>query len=135
MMPPRPRPAGRRRVPCAAEPGRRRDGAAGRLAAHGGDLVRLGGRTRAPQHGGHARAPRLHPRRTRASRSPCSRTANWYRHVTLMGTVVSLEDDPELHDIDRLALRYTGKPYASATGRASARWMQPERWHAWPPPK
>jgi PPOX class probable F420-dependent enzyme len=34
---------------------------------------------------------------------------NWYHHVTLMGTVVSIEPDPDLHDIDRLALRYAGR--------------------------
>src|ERR687885_155792 len=33
---------------------------------------------------------------------------DWYRHVSLLGLVASLEPDPELRDIDRLALRYTG---------------------------
>src|SRR5437588_1377997 len=31
---------------------------------------------------------------------------NWYRHVSLIGRVVSIEDDPDLEDIDRLARRY-----------------------------
>jgi PPOX class probable F420-dependent enzyme len=31
---------------------------------------------------------------------------NWYTHVTLTGVVERLEDDTELADIDRLALRY-----------------------------
>jgi hypothetical protein len=44
---------------------------------------------------------------------------NWHRAVTLMGTVVSIDEDPDLHDIDRLAVRYAESRTASATGRAS----------------
>src|SRR5712691_4668539 len=36
---------------------------------------------------------------------------SWYRHISLLGRVVSIEDDAELADIDRLALRYTGQPF------------------------
>ena len=36
---------------------------------------------------------------------------SWYRHVSLLGRVVRIEDDDDLRDIDRLALRYTGKPF------------------------
>src|SRR2546421_2200718 len=36
---------------------------------------------------------------------------DWYRHVTLLGRVASIEEDVGLSDIDRLAVRYTGKPY------------------------
>ena len=57
-----------------------------RLAAHGSDLVRLGGRPRAPQHGGHARAPRLSPReparlahRARGRQLVPPRHARWAR--------------------------------------------------------
>ena len=35
---------------------------------------------------------------------------DWYTHVTLTGVIERLEDDPELADIDRLALRYQGTP-------------------------
>src|SRR5918911_505558 len=31
---------------------------------------------------------------------------SWYRHVSLLGRVVSLEEDPELVDIDRLPPPY-----------------------------
>src|SRR4051812_46716482 len=31
---------------------------------------------------------------------------SWYTHVSLIGRVVSIEDDPDLVDIDRLAVRY-----------------------------
>lgn len=59
---------------------------------------------------------------------------NWYHHVTLMGTIVSIDEDPDLHDIDRLALRYTGKPYRKRDRPRFSAWLQPDRWHAWPPP-
>src|SRR5438094_6778222 len=36
---------------------------------------------------------------------------SWYSHVSLIGRIVSIEDDPDLADIDRLAVRYTGKPF------------------------
>lgn len=56
---------------------------------------------------------------------------SWYRHVSLLGRVASLEDDPELADIDRLARRYTGSPYRNReNGRVSA-WVEVERWHGW----
>jgi PPOX class probable F420-dependent enzyme len=59
---------------------------------------------------------------------------NWYRHVTLTGTVVSLEQDVDLHDIDRLALRYTGKPYRKRDRPRFSAWIEPHEWHAWPQP-
>ena len=45
---------------------------------------------------------------------------SWYAHVSLLGRVVSLEDDPDLVDIDRLARRYTGNRSAAGTRSASA---------------
>jgi PPOX class probable F420-dependent enzyme len=60
-------------------------------------------------------------------------TANWGSHVSLQGRVISLEDDRDLHDIDRLSLRYIGEPYPIRDqGRVSA-WIAIERWHAWHP--
>jgi PPOX class probable F420-dependent enzyme len=57
---------------------------------------------------------------------------NWYHHVTLIGTVVSIEEDPEMHDIDRLSLRYTGRAYPKRDRARFSAWMVPEQWHAWP---
>jgi PPOX class probable F420-dependent enzyme len=57
---------------------------------------------------------------------------NWYHHVTLVGTVVSIDEDPDMHDIDRLAMRYTGKPYRKRDRMRFSAWMVPEQWHAWP---
>lgn len=56
---------------------------------------------------------------------------DWYHHVSLRGRVVSIENDRELSDIDRLARHYTGQPYSNRDrGRVSA-WIEVERWHAW----
>jgi PPOX class probable F420-dependent enzyme len=60
---------------------------------------------------------------------------DWYSQVTLLGRVVSLEDDPELRDIDRLSVRYTRKPYGDREAKRVSAWMEPERWSAWPLPK
>ena len=59
---------------------------------------------------------------------------SWYRQVTLAGRVVAIEDDPHLADIDRLALRYTGKPFRTRDRRRVSAWVQAETWHAWPLP-
>ena len=56
---------------------------------------------------------------------------SWYHHVSLLGRVVSLEDDEALVDIDRLAVRYTGRPYRNRERRRISAWIEPERWHAW----
>jgi PPOX class probable F420-dependent enzyme len=56
---------------------------------------------------------------------------NWYRHVTLRGRVVSLEDDTDFEGIDRLSRRYRGGPYPRRDrGRVNA-WIEVESWHAW----
>ena len=60
---------------------------------------------------------------------------SWYHHVSLLGRIVSIEEDADMHDIDRLALRYTGKPYRKRDRQRFSAWMEPERWHAWPLPK
>ena len=60
---------------------------------------------------------------------------SWYRQVTLLGRVVSIEDDPELVGIDRLSLRYLGTPFHDRTARRVTAWMQPERWSSWPLPR
>jgi PPOX class probable F420-dependent enzyme len=61
--------------------------------------------------------------------------ANWENHVTLLGRVISIEPDNDLADIDRLALRYTGKPFGTRDRRRVSAWMHPERWSSWPLPE
>ena len=56
---------------------------------------------------------------------------SWYRHVSLLGRVVSIEDDKTLADIDRLAVRYTGRPFRTRDRKRVSAWMEPERWHGW----
>ncbi len=56
---------------------------------------------------------------------------NWYRHVSLIGRVVSIEDDDDLTDIDRLARRYTGNEYRVRDRKRVSAWVEPERWHGW----
>ena len=58
-------------------------------------------------------------------------TESWYQHVTLMGRVMALEDDPELVDIDRLSIRYRGTPYQDRDRRRVSAWIEVESWHAW----
>lgn len=58
--------------------------------------------------------------------------ASWYQHVTVVGRVVSLEDDPELVDIDRLSVRYRGTPYPDRDRRRVSAWIEVDSWHAWP---
>jgi PPOX class probable F420-dependent enzyme len=55
----------------------------------------------------------------------------WYRHVSLLGRVVSIEDDDDLADIDRLARRYTGRPFHARDRKRVSAWMEPDRWHRW----
>lgn len=56
---------------------------------------------------------------------------DWYRHVSLYGEVVSFDEDADLADIDRLALRYTGKRYGSRKAHRVSAWISPRGWHVW----
>jgi PPOX class probable F420-dependent enzyme len=56
---------------------------------------------------------------------------DWYSHVSLRGVVDRLVDDPELADIDRLALRYQGNPFRNRAGKRVSAWMRVEHWHRW----
>lgn len=56
---------------------------------------------------------------------------NWYTHISIIGRVVELREDPELTDIDRLANHYLGQQYPQRErGRVSA-WIEVDRWHGW----
>jgi PPOX class probable F420-dependent enzyme len=55
----------------------------------------------------------------------------WHKQVSLMGEVVSLEPDPDLRDIDRLAMRYTGSPFQNRTRRRWSAWVRVDRWYGW----
>ncbi len=55
----------------------------------------------------------------------------WYTHVSLLGRVTSITDDQSLEDIDRLAQRYTGRPFRKRDMPRVSAWLEPERWHGW----
>lgn len=59
---------------------------------------------------------------------------DWYHHVTLAGVVVSIEEDVDLQDIDRLSARYLGRAHERRDQQRFTAWLQPERWHSWPLP-
>lgn len=55
----------------------------------------------------------------------------WYRAISLRGRAASLDADPDMVDIDRIATHYTGRPYSDRSrGRVSAR-IDVAEWHAW----
>ncbi|HZK74288.1 MAG TPA: pyridoxamine 5'-phosphate oxidase family protein [Clostridia bacterium] len=56
---------------------------------------------------------------------------DWYRHVSLFGSVATITEDVALRDIDRLCLRYTGKAFANRFARRVSAWIQPSGWHGW----
>jgi hypothetical protein len=55
----------------------------------------------------------------------------WYRHVSLSGRIVSIDEDEGLRDIDRLALHYTGAPFRTRDRRRFSARVEIESWHAW----
>lgn len=56
---------------------------------------------------------------------------SWYTHVSLIGRAVSIEDDPDLVDIDRLSMRYYGRPFSNREQKRLSAWIEIERWHGW----
>jgi PPOX class probable F420-dependent enzyme len=57
-------------------------------------------------------------------------TDNWYNHLSVQGRA-TLEDDPDLSGIDRIARHYTGKPYPDRErGRVNC-WIEIQSWHPW----
>jgi len=49
----------------------------------------------------------------------------------LFGTVARFADDTALADIDRLCLRYTGKPFSNRRAKRVSAWIEPHGWHGW----
>ena len=56
---------------------------------------------------------------------------DWYSHVSLAGTVTEIRRDPDLADIDRLSLRYDGRPYDDRSRDSWTAIVTVARWHAW----
>lgn len=57
--------------------------------------------------------------------------ANWYTHVSLMGSISEFADDGDLSGIDRLSRHYTGDPYPDRESPRVNAWVTIDRWHGW----
>lgn len=55
---------------------------------------------------------------------------SWYRHISVQGTV-TLEPDPDLADIDRLARHYTGAQYRNRKRPRITAWLEIHSYHVW----
>jgi Pyridoxamine 5'-phosphate oxidase len=82
-----------------------------------------------PQQGGASGAGSARPDALRGDVPP--QTDDWYRHVSLYGSVVRFADDTKLADIDRLCLRYTGKAFSNRRAKRVSAWIEPHGWHGW----
>lgn len=56
---------------------------------------------------------------------------NWYDHVSLRATVVTIREDPDLVDLDELSQRYLGKPRERRTMRVVTALAEVTHWHTW----
>jgi PPOX class probable F420-dependent enzyme len=57
--------------------------------------------------------------------------ASWYTHVSLIGRVEEIADDPDLSGIDRLSNHYGGRDYPNRESPRVSAWMVVDRWHGW----
>ena len=51
--------------------------------------------------------------------------------MSLQGSVVSLEDDPDLSGIDRVSRHYTGSAYPNRDRKRVSAWIEVDAWNAW----
>jgi PPOX class probable F420-dependent enzyme len=58
-------------------------------------------------------------------------SGDWYSHVSILGDVVEIRDDPDLADIDRLAERYAGRPHGDRERDSVTAIIEPVVWSAW----
>jgi PPOX class probable F420-dependent enzyme len=56
---------------------------------------------------------------------------DWYRHVTLTGRVVAIDDDADFENADRFSRHYTGEPYPRRDQHRIAARIEVDSWHAW----
>jgi hypothetical protein len=67
--------------------------------------------------------------------SPVSLTvpgdADWGSHVSVQGRIVSVREDPEQADMDRITRHYTGEPFSWRDEPRTSVWFEIEQWHAW----
>ena len=56
---------------------------------------------------------------------------SWYRHVSLTGLIVRIEDDVDMVEMDRLSRRYTGQPFVRRKEKRVNAWIRPRGIHVW----
>ncbi|MBE9375329.1 PPOX class F420-dependent oxidoreductase [Saccharopolyspora sp. HNM0983] len=56
---------------------------------------------------------------------------DWYTHISIIGRVTELRDDPGLADIDRLAHHYLGDRYPQRDRARVSALIEVDRWHGW----
>ena len=56
---------------------------------------------------------------------------DWYRHLTVLGRIDEIRDDPDLADIDRLALHYTRRAFRNREAVRLSALIVPDRWYGW----
>ncbi len=55
---------------------------------------------------------------------------DWGTHTSVQGRI-SLQNDPDLSGIDRLAEHFSGKPYSDRERPRVSGWIEIEYWHVW----
>lgn len=56
---------------------------------------------------------------------------DWSRHVSRLGRITSIEEDVDLRDIDRLALRDSGERFRTRDRRRYSACVDIDAWQAW----
>ena len=79
----------------------------------------------------HTRVRLRHLRRDPRLSLTVTKTDDWYTHVSLVGTVTELADDPDLAGIDRLSRHYRDQPYPNRESPRVNAWMTVDTWHGW----
>jgi hypothetical protein len=54
-----------------------------------------------------------------------------YHHMSLQGMAASIDEDPDLLDIDRLSQHGFGGPYPQRQRRRERAWIDVGSWHGW----
>lgn len=70
---------------------------------------------------------RINPRVSLSAMDP----DDWFTHISILGRMTEIVDDPDLADIDRISRHYTGKPYSARDRPRVSGWIDIRRWHAW----
>jgi PPOX class probable F420-dependent enzyme len=59
---------------------------------------------------------------------------DWHTHVSLLGRAVEIREDSDYIDVDRLSIRYLGKPYSRRDHPIVTILVEVDRWHTFGDP-